>query len=143
MKTQVNSLKSFSHPKIISSTIREAIQFLVIISYFTFSLLNGYGFNREVSELTLTLKEETWILHRKVTLLPMILDKFAFSFVFNLRKQNATDFSFISFTQTFCFTFKLLLLVIYQTMVAHQWLLPLPRSILNIWPHQTVIFKSR
>ena len=27
---------------------------------------------------------------------PMILEKFIFSFVFNLRKQSATDFSFVS-----------------------------------------------
>ena len=29
----------------------------------------------------------------------MILEKFAFSIAFNLRKQNLTNFSFISFTQ--------------------------------------------
>ena len=32
---------------------------------------------------------------------PMILDKFAFSFAFNIRKQNVTDFSSISLTQNF------------------------------------------
>ena len=36
-----------------------------------------------------------------ITLSPMILEKFAFSFAFNLRKQNVTDFSFISLTQNF------------------------------------------
>ena len=29
----------------------------------------------------------------------MILEKFAFSFAFNLKKQNVTDFSFIFLTQ--------------------------------------------
>ena len=37
---------------------------------------------------------------REVTLPPpVILDKIAFSFAFNLRKQNVTDFSLISLTQ--------------------------------------------
>ena len=31
----------------------------------------------------------------------MILKKFAFSFAFNLRKQNVTDFTFTSFKQNF------------------------------------------
>ena len=31
----------------------------------------------------------------------MILEKFTFSVAFNLRKQNLTDFSFISLTQNF------------------------------------------
>ena len=47
------------------------------------------------------MKEETYVLQRKVTLPQMILEKFAFSFAFDLRKQNTTDFSFISLTQTF------------------------------------------
>ena len=37
-------------------------------------------------------KEETKILHWKVTLPPMILEKFAFSFAFNLRRQHVKDF---------------------------------------------------
>ena len=36
---------------------------------------------------------------------PMILEKFVFSFVFNLRKQNVTDFSFIFLTQGFVLRF--------------------------------------
>ena len=39
----------------------------------------------------------------------MILEKFAFSFAFNLKKQNKTDFPFISLTQNFVLSFKLLL----------------------------------
>ena len=38
---------------------------------------------------------------RKSHPLPMILKKFAFYFAFDLRKQNVTDFSFISSTQNF------------------------------------------
>ena len=41
MKTQANSLKSSSFPKIISPKLY--IQFLVIVSCFTFPLLHGYG----------------------------------------------------------------------------------------------------
>ena len=65
MKTQVNSLKSSSFPKIISPKLfgnswdNSYVKFLVIISCFTFPLLNGYGFGWKLSELTLTLKEET------------------------------------------------------------------------------------
>ena len=49
MKTQVNSLKSSSFPKIISPKLFSNswgnlyVQFLVIISCFTFPLLHGYG----------------------------------------------------------------------------------------------------
>ena len=49
MKTQVNSLKSSSFPKIISPKLfgnswgNLYVQFLVIISCFTFPLLHGYG----------------------------------------------------------------------------------------------------
>ena len=32
---------------------------------------------------------------------PLILEKFAFSFAFDLRKQNETDFSFMSLAQNF------------------------------------------
>ena len=39
----------------------------------------------------------------------MILEKFTFSFAFNLKKQNVSDFSFISLTTTLCCVFKLLL----------------------------------
>ena len=65
----------------------------------TFPTHHDYGFSKKLSELTLTLKEETWIFHRKFTLPPMILEKFALSFAFNLRKENVTDFSFIFLTQ--------------------------------------------
>ena len=73
------------------------VQFLVI------------GYSRSLSELTLTLKEETYIIFRKITLPPMILKKFAFSFAFDLRKQNVADFSFIYLTQTLSCALKLLL----------------------------------
>ena len=59
----------------------------------------------------------------------MILEKFVFSFAFNLRKQNVTDFSFISLTQTLRFAFKLLLAgtvrfsISYQLWLIRQWLL--------------------
>ena len=49
MKTQVNSLKSSSFPKIISPKLfgnswgNLYVQFLVIISFFTFPLLHGHG----------------------------------------------------------------------------------------------------
>ena len=74
-----NSLKRFSFTKILSPKLFGNpwlyVQFLVIISLFMFPLLNGYGFNRKLSEQTLDLKEETQILHRKV-IPPMILEKF-------------------------------------------------------------------
>ena len=38
---------------------------------------------------------------RKSHPLPMIFERFAFYFAFDLRKQNVTDFSFISSTQNF------------------------------------------
>ena len=61
MKTQVNSLKSFSFSKIMSpkSFGDSYVQFLVTISWFKFPLLHGYGFSRKLSEQTLTLKVET------------------------------------------------------------------------------------
>ena len=48
---------------------------------------------------------------QKITPLPMILEKFAFSFAFNLWKQNVSDFYFISLTEkkALCCAFKLLL----------------------------------
>ena len=73
----------------------------------------------------------------------MMLEKFSFSFAFNLRKQNATDFSFISLTQNsmLCFEItaarhfnflRIVSTVAYQTMVAHQCPLLLPRPLLDI-----------
>ena len=56
VKTQANSLKSSSYPKIISPTLfdnsrgNSYIQFLVIISCFKFPLFHGYGFSRKLSE---------------------------------------------------------------------------------------------
>ena len=52
----------------------------------------------------------------------MILEKFAFSFAFNLRKQNPTDF---------CKFIHIVLTVAYQTIVAHQCPLSLPRPLLG------------
>ena len=72
----------------------------------------------------------------------MILEKFAFSFARNLKKQNVTYFSFISLTQNFvlclqfparhCKFLHIVLTVAYQTMVAHQCSLPLRRPFLSI-----------
>ena len=73
----------------------------------------------------------------------MILEKFAFSFAFDLRKQNVTDFSFISLTQNFllcpqiitarqCKFLHIVSTVAYQTTVAHQCPLLLPRPLLDI-----------
>ena len=73
----------------------------------------------------------------------MILEKFAFSFAFNLRKQNVIDFSFISFTQKFVLCLlittarhskflHIVSTVAYQTMVAHQCPLPLPSLVLDL-----------
>ena len=56
MKTQVIIFKSFSFSKIISPKLfdnswgKSHVQFLVIISCFTFLLLHGYCFSRELSE---------------------------------------------------------------------------------------------
>ena len=56
MKTQVNSFKSFSFSKIISpksfgnSWDNSYVQFLAIISCFSFLLLHGYAFSRKLSE---------------------------------------------------------------------------------------------
>ena len=41
--------------------------------------------------------------HRKVTLPPMILEKIAFSFTSNLKKQNATNLTFTFLTQNLLF----------------------------------------
>ena len=55
IKTQVSSLKSLSFPKIISPKLfgnswrNSQVQFLVTISCFTFPLLHGYGFSRNLS----------------------------------------------------------------------------------------------
>ena len=74
----------------------------------------------------------------------MILEKFAFSFACNSRKQNVTDFSFKSLTQNFvllsrqittarhCKFLHIVSTVAYQKMVAHQCPLPLPSSLLDI-----------
>ena len=73
----------------------------------------------------------------------MILEKIAFSFAFNLRKQNVTDLSFISFTQNFvlchqittarhCKSLHIVSKVAYQTLVRHQCPLPLPSRLLDI-----------
>ena len=47
----------------------------------------------------------------------MILKKFTFFFAFNLRKQNVTDFSFISVTQNFV---HIVSTVAFQTMATKQ-----------------------
>ena len=66
-KTQVNSLKVFSFPKILSlksfgnSWGKSSVQFLVIISCLTFQQFYDYGFSRKQYEWILTLKEETYI----------------------------------------------------------------------------------
>ena len=56
IKTQVNSLKSCSFPKIVSPKLFGNswlyVKFLVIISCFTFPLLHGYGFSRRRSDLS-------------------------------------------------------------------------------------------
>ena len=55
IKTEVNILKISSFPKILSlksfgnSWGNSSVQFLVIIPYFTFALLHGYGFSRKQS----------------------------------------------------------------------------------------------
>ena len=65
IKAQVNSFISSLFPKTLWLKLfnnwwgSSCVQFLVIISYFTFPLLHGYGFSRKLSEKTLTLKEET------------------------------------------------------------------------------------
>ena len=67
----------------------------------------------------------------------MILEKFAFSFAFNLRKQYVTDFSFISLTQNFvlclqittarrCKFLYIVSMVTYKAMDTRQYTLPLP-----------------
>ena len=59
----------------------------------------------------------------------MILGKFVFFFVFNLRKQNVTHFSCISLTLNLCCIFKLLLpdtvrfFTSYQQWLIRQWFL--------------------
>ena len=56
MKTQVSSLKSSSFLKIVSPKLfgnswgNSYVQFLVIISCFTFPPLHGYGFSKKLSE---------------------------------------------------------------------------------------------
>ena len=105
--TQVNSFKSSSFPEIISPKLfgnswgNSYFQFLVIISFYVSTTLK-LRLQQESEWVSITLKDETKILHRKVTLSPMILKKFALlSFAFNLRGQDVTDFSFISLTQKF------------------------------------------
>ena len=72
-----------------------------------------------------------------------MLEKFALSFAFNLRKQNVTDFAFISLTQNcvlchqittgrHCKFLHIVLIMAYQTLVSHQCPLPLPNPLLDI-----------
>ena len=73
----------------------------------------------------------------------MILEKFAFFFSFNLRKQSVTDFSF-SLTQNFvlcleittathCKFFHIIVATVaYQKMVAHQCPSTMLRPLLDI-----------
>ena len=95
MKTQVNSLKSSPFAKIISpewfgsSWGNLYVQFLVIISCFTFPLPHAYGFNFEKRDLNSPQKSHP-------SLLP---PGFWRNLFFPL--ANRTDFSFISLTQNF------------------------------------------
>ena len=78
---------------------------------FYFSTISWLRLSRKQSEYTWTLKEDTLLLHIKVTLPPMIFDK---PLAFNLRKKKVTNFSFTSLTINFCcalekLKFKLLL----------------------------------
>ena len=78
----------------------------------------------------------------------MILETIAF-----LTKQNLTDLPFISLTQNFllyhlittrhCTFHHIVSIVRYQTLVAHHCRLSLPSQLLDIYLHQTAIFKSR
>ena len=96
-----------------------SVQFLVIISCFTFSVLHGYS-----------QQEAEWV-----------------HINFERRDLNSPhkshpppdDFGEICICITF---FHIVSTVAYLTMVAHQCPLSLPRPVLDIEPHQTAIFKK-
>ena len=103
MKIQVNSLKSLPFSQIISPKLfgnpwgNSYVQFLVIISCFAFPLLRGYALQQEAEWVNINFGRRD--LNSPPA--PMILEKFAFCFVFNLRKQYVTDFFSVSVTQNF------------------------------------------
>ena len=129
MKTQANSLKISPFPMIISPKLfgslwsNSCVQFLVIISCFAFHYSMATASAGSWVWVNINFEKRFLNSPRKGHPPPDgNLEKFAFSFAFNLRKQNVTDFSF-------CCTFKLLLpgnvtfSTSYQRWLIRQWLL--------------------
>ena len=101
---QVNSLKSSSFPKIICPKLfgnSQGNSVSVDNLLFYVSANPWLWLQKEAEWVNITFERRDPNSHGKVTLPLMILEKFAFSFAPNLRKQNVTDFSFISFIQNF------------------------------------------
>ena len=105
------------------------VQFLVIISCFTFSTTPWLRLQQKTTWVNINFERRDLNSPQKSHPPPMILEKFAFSFAFNIRKRNVVDFSFISLTQNLGCVFKLLLpgtvsfSTSYQRWIIRQWLL--------------------
>ena len=143
MKTQVSSLKSSSflktvNPKLFGNSWGNLyVQFQCLVLRFHHAMQQLQQ-EAEWVNINFERKDLNFLQKREVTLPPpMILDKIAFSFAFDLRKQNVTDFSSISLTQNLttarhCKFLHIASTVAYQTLAAHQCPLPLPTPLLDI-----------
>ena len=106
MKTQANNLNnSSSFPKIISPTKLLSNSWGSSVSgdnlLFYISTTPWLRLQQEAEWVNINFETRDLNSPQKSHPPPMILEKLAFVFVFNLRKQNVTDFSFILFTQNF------------------------------------------
>ena len=104
MKTQVKKLKISSFPKIISlksfgnSLGNSFVQFMAIILFYV-STNPLVRLQQEDEWFNINFEKRDLNSPQKSHSPPMILDEVVFSFAFDLRKQNAIDFSFISVAQ--------------------------------------------
>ena len=104
MKTKVNSLKSSSFPKIISPKLfgnSWGNSFSGNNLLFYVSTTPWLRLQQEAEWVNINFERRDLNSPYKSHLPPIILGILAFSFAFNLRKENVTDFSSISFTQNF------------------------------------------
>ena len=124
---------------------------------FTFPLFHGYGFGKKECEyLNINFERRDLFSAQKSYPFP---NDFGEAFAFNVIKQNLTRFSFSFLKQNFCcapekFKFKLLLPGTVSFSTSYPWWLirqrllisaspspALPLPLLDMYPHQTAIFK--
>ena len=101
---KLNSLKSSSFPKtILLGNLREKLvpSFSGDNLFFYISTTPWLRLQQEAEWVNINFERRDLNSPQKSHLPPYDLEKFAFFFAFNLRKQNATDFSFTPLTQNF------------------------------------------